>query len=59
MPHSANSRPIPFALRNQVHEQIQAMLKDGILEESNFAYNNLITLIVREGKAVHICVDAR
>jgi hypothetical protein len=27
MPHSANSRPIPFALRTHVREQIQAMLK--------------------------------
>jgi hypothetical protein len=59
VPHSANSRPIPFALRNQVHEQIQAMLKDGILEESHSAYLNPITLIVREGKAVCICLDAR
>ena len=59
MPHSANSRPIPFALRNQVHEQIQAILKDGILEESHSAYINPITLVVREGKAVCICLDAR
>jgi hypothetical protein len=57
MPHSANSRP--FALRNQVREQIQAMLKDGILEESHSAYINPITLVVREGKAVRICLDAR
>jgi hypothetical protein len=59
MPHSANSRPIPFVLRNQVHEQIQAMLKDGILEESHSAYINPITLVLREGKAVRICLDAR
>jgi hypothetical protein len=59
VPHSANSRPIPFALRNQVREQIQAMLKDGILEESHSAYINQIILVVREGRAVHICLDAR
>jgi hypothetical protein len=59
MPHSAKARPIPFALRDQVCEQIQAMLKDGILEESHSAYINPITLIVHEGKAVHICLDAR
>jgi len=29
MLHSANSRPIPFALRNQVREQTRAMLKMG------------------------------
>jgi hypothetical protein len=33
MPTSANSRPIPFALRDQVRDQIQVMLKDDILEE--------------------------
>jgi hypothetical protein len=59
MPHTANSRPIPFGLRNQVREQIQVMLKDGILEESHSAYNNPVTLLVREGKAVRICLDAR
>jgi hypothetical protein len=59
MPHSADSRPIPFALRNQVREQTEAMLKDGILEESHSAYINPITLVVCEGKAVHICLDAR
>jgi hypothetical protein len=59
MPHSANSRPIPFALRDQVREQIQAMLKDGILEESHSAYFNPVTLVVHEGKAVRICLGAR
>jgi hypothetical protein len=33
MPPTANSRSIPFALRAPVREQIQAMLRDGILEE--------------------------
>jgi hypothetical protein len=59
MRHSANSRPNPFALRNQVREQIQAMLKDGIFEESHSAYKNPITPVVREGKAVRICLEAR
>ena len=59
MQHSASSRPVPFAIRNQVREQIQAMLKDVILEESDFAYINQITLVIREGKAVLICFDAR
>ena len=59
MPQSANSRPIQFALRSQVREQIQEMLRDGILEESHSAYINPITPVVREGKAVRICLDAR
>jgi hypothetical protein len=42
-----------------VREQIQAMLKDGILEGSHSACINPITLVVREGKAVGICLVAR
>ena len=49
IPTSANSRPIPFALRDQVRDKIQVMLKD-ILEESFSYYINPLTLIVREKK---------
>jgi hypothetical protein len=35
------------------------MLEDGILEESDSAYKSPITLLVREGKAVRICIDDR
>jgi len=35
------------------------MLGDGISEESHSAYVNPITPVVREGKAVRICLDAR
>ena len=38
MPPTANYRPIPFALRAPVREQIQAMLKDRVLKESYSAY---------------------
>jgi hypothetical protein len=59
LPHSANTRPASFALRNQVRDKIEVMLKNGILEESHSAYKNPITLVVCEGKAVRICLDAR
>jgi hypothetical protein len=59
VPNSANSRPIPFALRNQVRDQIQIMLKDGVIEESYSAYINPLTFVVREAKPLGICVDAR
>jgi len=58
MPPTANSRPIPFGLRASVREQIQAMLRDGILEESYSAYINPLTLVHREPKPIRICVDA-
>ena len=59
MPTSANSRPIPFALRDQVRDQIQIMVKDDILEESFSSYINPLTLVVREAKPLRICIDAR
>jgi hypothetical protein len=51
MAYSVNSRPIPFALRNQMREQIQAMLKYYIFYESQSAYINPVTLVFREGEA--------
>jgi hypothetical protein len=59
MPASANSRPIPFALRAQVRDQIQAMLRDGIQEQSYSAYVSPLTLVHREQKPIRTCVDAR
>jgi hypothetical protein len=38
---------------------VQAMLMDGILEESYSAYINPLTLVHNESKPIRICVDAR
>jgi len=59
IPTSGNSRPIPFALKDQVRDQIQVMLKDNILEESFSSYINSLIIVVREKKPLRICVDAR
>jgi hypothetical protein len=59
IPASANARPIPFVLRDKVRDQIKVMVKDDILEESFSSYINPLTLVVREGKPLRICVDAR
>lgn len=40
LPKSRNSRPIPFALRKEVQEQIQEMLANNIIEESYSSYVN-------------------
>jgi len=50
MPKSRNARPISFALRAQVKEQIQEMLKDNILAKSFSDYVNPLTLVERPGK---------
>jgi hypothetical protein len=59
IPTSANSIPIPLALRDQVRDQIQVILQDDILEESFSSYINPLTLVVRDNKPLPICVNAR
>jgi hypothetical protein len=58
LPKSCNSRPI-FSLRREVREQIEEMVKNGILEISHSPYVNPLTIIQRKHKPVRIFVDAR
>jgi hypothetical protein len=59
MPKSRNARPIPSALKAQVREQKQEMLKDNILEKSFSDCINHLTLVERQGKGIGICIHAR
>jgi hypothetical protein len=53
------SRPIAFALRPAVRQQIEQMVKDDILEASSSPFLNPLTIVQREGNKIRICVDAR
>jgi hypothetical protein len=53
------SRPIPFAVRRAVRNQIKQMLQDDILEYSDSPFLNPLTVVSKEGKKIRICVDAR
>jgi hypothetical protein len=55
----SRSRPLPFAVSKEVRQQIKQLLHDGILEHSDSSYINQLTVVLREGKAPRICVDAR
>jgi hypothetical protein len=59
LPKSTYSRPLPFALRPTVSQEIRQLLKDDILEKSHSAYLNPLTVVHREGKSPRNCVDAR
>ena len=59
LPKSCNSRPILFLLRREVREQIEEMIKSGILEISHTPYVIPLTIIQRKDKPVRICVGAR
>jgi hypothetical protein len=58
LPKLCNS-PIPFSLRREVREQLEEMVKNGILEISHSPYINPLTIIQRKNKPVCICVDTR
>jgi hypothetical protein len=53
------SRPIPFAVRPAVRNQIKQMLQDDILEYSDSLFLNPLTVVYKEGQKIRICVDAR
>jgi hypothetical protein len=53
------SRPIPFAIRPAVREQIDQMLRDDILEVSTSPNLNPLTVVPKEEGKIRICVDAR
>jgi hypothetical protein len=53
------SRPIPVAIRRVVRDQIAQVVDDDILEISNSAILNSLTVTHTEGKKPRICVDAR
>jgi hypothetical protein len=45
LPKTSNSPPIPFSLQREIREQIEEMVKNGILETSHSAYVNPLTII--------------
>jgi hypothetical protein len=59
MPISENSRPRPVSLKAPVRERLQAVLRDGILEESYSTYVNPLTLMHHEQWPIPIYVAAR
>jgi hypothetical protein len=50
-------RPVPFAVRPAVREQVVQMVSDDILGISNSLVLNPLTAILWEGKKPWICVD--
>jgi hypothetical protein len=59
LPKSCNSRTIPFPLGREVREQIEEMIKNGILEISHSPYVIPLKIIQRKHTPVRICADAR
>lgn len=50
---------IPYALRPKVEEEIDFMLKEGIIEPSFSPYNSGVVLVRKENGSVRLCSDFR
>lgn len=59
LPKSCKNLPIAFFLRREVGEQIEEMIKNGILEIPHTPYVNPLTIIQWKDKPVCTCAVAR
>jgi hypothetical protein len=54
-----HTRLIPFSVKSAVREQIGQIMAENILEISTSSDVNPLTILLKDGKASRICVDAR
>jgi hypothetical protein len=58
-PTVGHTRPIPFSVGPAFREHIRQMMADNVLEISTSSHVNPIKIVLRDGKAPLICVEAR
>lgn len=51
--------PVPFAYREAVEQQLNKMLRHGIIEEATSPYINPLVVVIKKNKTVRLCLDAR
>jgi hypothetical protein len=51
--------PLPYAMRNQVKEEVDKMLKAGIVESSDSPYAAPVVLVRKKDNTIRFCVDFR
>lgn len=51
--------PIPYHQRDYVKREIESMLKMGIIEKSNSAWNSPIVLVPKSNGEIRMCLDSR
>src|SRR6218665_3834448 len=58
-PIAPRSYRIPESLRGQVHEQIEQMIQDGIIEPADSPYASPIVCVRKKDNSIRICADLR
>ena len=58
-PFREHSYPVPFALREKVEEELDRMLKLGIIKRYASGYCCPMTVVRKKDGSVRICLDAR
>lgn len=58
-PYVMKSYPIPHAYESQVDEQINVMIKEGIIKKAPSPYINPLVVVAKSNNKVRLCVDAR
>lgn len=55
----AKNYPVPYKYKQQVNEEIQEMLRGGIIEHSNTHYINPLVIVRKNNGELRLCLDAR
>lgn len=51
--------PIPIAYQDKVEEEIQKMLRYGVIERASSQYINPMVTVIKKDQSVRLCLDAR
>lgn len=58
-PYKLKPYPVPFSRRPAVQNEIDKMLKWGVIERSDSPYNNPIITVIKSDSSIRLCLDAR
>lgn len=58
-PFNVKTYPIPYKHREQVKQEINKMLNDGIIEKSVTNFINPVVIVKKKDDSIRICLDAR
>lgn len=51
--------PLPLAVQSAIEEEVEVMLRQGIIERSNSAYNAPLVVVKKQDGSNRVCVDFR